>query len=131
MKCLNCQKAVKQTPGKRPKLYCSPKCKAEYFKKRQPVDPNKRGPGRPKKEEKVDAPTPPEGDDRPKETSSIQDEPQKWNEPSQQEINNSIREQIKSIKEEKIPGVRDTVLGRKSWAIEQKKRIQELEAKLK
>lgn len=45
--------------------------------------------------------------------------------------NVEIGEKIKAIKAEKLPKDRDTVLGRKSWALEQKKRIEELEKQLK
>jgi hypothetical protein len=43
----------------------------------------------------------------------------------------SIVHQIAAIKAEKIPKERDTIFGRKSWALEQKKRIEELEKQLK
>lgn len=43
-----------------------------------------------------------------------------------------ILEQIKAIRAEKIPELRNkSVLGQKSWASDQKKRIQELENQLK
>lgn len=46
--------------------------------------------------------------------------------------NAEILVQIKAIREEKIPELRNkSVLGQKSWASDQKKRIQELESKLK
>lgn len=41
-----------------------------------------------------------------------------------------IQRQIESIRAEKIPKERDTVFGRKSWQIDQQKRIQELQQKL-
>lgn len=41
-----------------------------------------------------------------------------------------IQRQIESIRAEKIPKERDTVFGRKSWQIDQQKRIQELQNKL-
>jgi hypothetical protein len=44
---------------------------------------------------------------------------------------NEVLEQIKAVKAEKIPSLRDTILGRKSWATEQQKRISDLESKLK
>jgi len=146
MKCLNCQKAVNQTPGKRPKLYCSPKCKAEYFKKKQPVDPSKRGPGRPKKSKEneewangvlaenqknhlnnfaISMPTGVVPGEKPKpefEYKGVADT--KLN-------NEAILKEIEAIKSEKIPTERNTSNGRKSWAYDQKKRIQELESKLK
>lgn len=43
-----------------------------------------------------------------------------------------IGKQIKAIRDEKIPELRNkSALGQKSWASDQKKRIQELESKLK
>lgn len=42
-----------------------------------------------------------------------------------------IQRQIESIRAEKIPKERDTVFGRKSWALEQKKRIEDLEKQIK
>lgn len=41
-----------------------------------------------------------------------------------------IQRQIESIRAEKIPKERDTVFGRKSWQLDQHKRIQELQNKL-
>jgi hypothetical protein len=45
--------------------------------------------------------------------------------------NADIQDKIWAIKSEKCPKERDTTLGKKSWELEQKKRIQELEGKLK
>ena len=45
--------------------------------------------------------------------------------------NDETIKRIESIKAEKIPKDRDTALGRKAWALEQQKRIQELENQLK
>lgn len=42
----------------------------------------------------------------------------------------AIREQIEAIRAEKIPKERDTPFGRKSWQIDQQKRIQDLQSKL-
>lgn len=33
MKCPNCQKAVKQTPGKREKVFCNSTCRSNYWAK--------------------------------------------------------------------------------------------------
>ena len=41
-----------------------------------------------------------------------------------------LEKQIALIRAEKIPKDRDTIFGRKSWALDQKKRILELESKL-
>lgn len=42
-----------------------------------------------------------------------------------------ILKQISAIRAERVPKERDTVFGRKSWALDQKKRIEELENMLK
>lgn len=50
MGCLNCKEPVVQSVGKRKKLYCSDKCRVEYYrKKKADASPNKRSPGRPRK----------------------------------------------------------------------------------
>lgn len=43
----------------------------------------------------------------------------------------AIREQIAAIRAEKIPPERNTPMGKKAWQIDQQKRIQELQNKLK
>lgn len=48
MECLNCKIEVKQTKGKRSKLYCSENCRVEFFRKKKTADGPKRGRGRPK-----------------------------------------------------------------------------------
>jgi hypothetical protein len=45
--------------------------------------------------------------------------------------NADIQKKIDEIKKEKIPKERDTVNGRKAWALDQKKRIEDLKNKLK
>ena len=47
------------------------------------------------------------------------------------EGNEAIKRRISEIKQEKIPKERDTINGRKAWALDQKKRIEELEKQLK
>lgn len=44
---------------------------------------------------------------------------------------NKILDQIAAIRAEKIPKERDTTYGRRAWQLDQQKRIQELQAKLK
>jgi hypothetical protein len=50
--------------------------------------------------------------------------------PMRQIHNGEVKKQIAAIKTEKIPKERDTPIGRKAWALEQKKRIEELEKQL-
>lgn len=49
MECLNCQTPVPQTPGKRPKLYCSETCRVAFFRQKKAGDGVKKGKGRPRK----------------------------------------------------------------------------------
>jgi|SRR5215469_13136153 len=49
IKCLECGKSVKQTPGKRKKEYCGPTCRTKFWKKQKDAGKEKRQPGRPKK----------------------------------------------------------------------------------
>lgn len=51
MKCSNCGKTVKQTKGKRAKIYCNPDCRQKHWVKNHKKKAT-RGPGRPKKEPK-------------------------------------------------------------------------------
>lgn len=124
MKCLNCINDVPQTPKKRAKLYCSPKCRVEYCRNKKP----KGKVGRPKKNaeygkkiaQTVFNSSPPEPRDLSK-VKGIADPIL---------VKETIEREITDIKAEKIPATRDTPMGRKSWALDQKKRIQELEKQL-
>lgn len=49
MECLNCKTPVAQTPGKRPKLYCSETCRVAFFRLKKAGEGIKKGKGRPKK----------------------------------------------------------------------------------
>lgn len=51
--------------------------------------------------------------------------------PMRQIHNGEIMAQIAAIRAEKIPKDRDTVMGRKSWELDQRKRIEELQNQLK
>lgn len=146
MKCLNCGKAVKQTQGKRAKTYCDEKCRQTHWqKKNKEAHPPARKPGRPKKEtvipeeevmaEKIIIAVPDAEKDKkstidkeaakvlPFNPSKLQ---QEYEEVAQSE-KEDIQKQIAAIKTEKIPKHRDTTFGRKSWAIDQQKRIQKLQ----
>lgn len=71
IKCLQCDKVVPQTSGKRKKEYCGPTCRTKYWKKKKDAGKEKKGRGRPKKEI-IEAPKKPY--DAPK-SNKIQDEP--------------------------------------------------------
>lgn len=49
IKCLECDKPVPQTPGKRKKEYCGSTCRTKYWKKKKDAGKEKGKPGRPKK----------------------------------------------------------------------------------
>jgi hypothetical protein len=126
---------VPQTPKKRAKLYCSEKCRIEFFRKKKP----KGKPGRPKKEN-VEIGVPkftindfekglvlggyilPSTEQEITEIEAIT---------ALEAHQNGLKEKIAAIKAEKIPKERDTPNGRKSWNFDQKKRIEELQSKLK
>jgi len=116
MECLNCKTEVPQTPKKRAKLYCSERCRIEYFRKKKP----KGKPGRPKK--KIES-KPVHVIAGPIKEVLIQ--------ASNESAKLAIQAAIAAIKAEKIPPERDkSVMGRKSWALDQQKRIKELENQL-
>lgn len=126
MKCLNCGKAVKQTTGKRAKTYCNEKCRQTHWqKKNKEAHPPARKPGRPKKEEKAPlVVTITEIDNVVTERRDLKVMSQ---EPVELVDKGELQNQIAAIKAEKIPKHRDTTFGRKSWAIDQQKRIQKLQ----
>ena len=124
IKCLECGKKVVQTPGKRKKEYCDSTCRTKYWKKSKDLALKqagkvKKGRGRPKKE--VQAP------------KTVIEGPIKevLQEASKETAKLGVEAMINAIKAEKIPAHRDTLYGRKSWAIDQQKRIKELENQLK
>lgn len=130
MKCLNCEKTVKQTEGKRPKSYCDSSCRQKHWqKKNKEAHPPARKPGRPKKEKK-----PPilltvtEIDNVIMERDGLTAVRQ---EPVELVDKEAIQTQISQIKAEKIPDHRNkSIMGRRSWEGDQKKRIKELEIKI-
>jgi|ERR1700743_490699 len=52
MECLNCKNPVEQTKGKRSRLYCSDKCRVNFYRINASEGIPKRGRGRPKKIDK-------------------------------------------------------------------------------
>lgn len=135
MECLNCKLEVGQTEGKRPKLYCSQKCRIEYFRKKKAAEKPKGKRGRPPKaidpveiQAKIAAVK-----------ESLKGLPilhgpmkEKLTEISKENAKLAVQAAISLVRAEKIPAERDkSTIGRKSWALDQKKRIQELENKLK
>lgn len=49
MECINCKIEISQTKGKRPKIYCSDRCKVDFFRSKKATGGPKRGRGRPRK----------------------------------------------------------------------------------
>lgn len=138
MECLNCKIDVPQTPKKRPKLYCSERCRVEFFRKKKP----KGQPGRPRKanvpetkfEKNLEKGIVKKGTIEDlvilgQAISKVSGNTIERIDPNLDERAPILKE-IAYIKEEKIPKERDTPNGRKSWAFDQKKRIQELEKQL-
>lgn len=142
MECLNCNIIISQTPGKRPKLYCSSKCRIEYCRKKKTEGKPKRGRGRPKKTQQL----PPNAVQIPSNEKGLPSfSGVKFEEifPKSKPIKEVLKEgsdtiakagieaAIAAIKAEKIPEHRNkSSLGRKSWESDQRKRIQELEKQL-
>jgi len=128
--CQNCGKQLTKTPGKRAKTFCSTTCRSGFWQKqKRRKNGQSKKPGRPKKEPVISidvAEIPTEVYNRPGMVVV---------KPSGKQVdaaieNDLIISKIASIKAEKIPPQRDTTMGRKSWALDQKKRIQELEKQL-
>lgn len=69
--------------------------------------------------------------EQPKTNFSINTAPDQRAAPVDVLRNMDIEEKIQAIKSEKCPKERDTTLGKKSWELEQRKRIQGLENQLK
>lgn len=108
--CVFCGTPTPQVEGRKPRKYCSDTCRQKDWqarnKSKAPI----------KTKEKTTAK---DGEDSKIEMAE-----------SQPIDKDTIEKQISSIKDEKIPKHRDTPLGRKSWAIEQKKRIEDLQNKM-
>lgn len=129
-KCLNCHSDLSQKKGKLAPVFCSNSCRSNYWQRSdrlekagKPIEevvkilnqnPSKKR-VKLKNLPKVVANTPAEVK---KEVSDNMD-------------NQEILAQIAAIRAEKIPELRNTTLGRKSWNIEQEKKIAELKSKLK
>lgn len=128
-KCPVCGKEFDPITGRRRKKFCSDNCRQKAWqanKKPAPAEDKKVYPM-------------PDAEIKAKAAEKNKQLEDKKSPPSDAEIKEAaiqnnhkfIKGQIAAIKEEKIPAVRNTPLGRKSWTMEQNKRIQELESKLK
>lgn len=137
MGCLECGKELIQTPGKRPKQFCNVTCRSNYWQKKNRAEKERGKPGRPKNTPIVTPP--PERDNalinaaRGRDSNGINmDEVAVANRAQKKSRGGAgdILQRIDAIRAEKIPADRNTSNGRKSWAFDQKKRIQELENQL-
>ena len=105
--CAFCGEPAEQTDGRRPRKFCTDTCRQKYWQAKNKLKAAA-------KTEKTTAVVK-------KMSPSVK---LAKNEPT------DIEKQIAAIKAEKIPKDRDTIFGRKSWALDQRKRIAELESKL-
>jgi hypothetical protein len=124
-KCLGCDNMVPQTEKKRAKLYCSDMCRQKVWQEKRRLELAEL---RSKKEPDhvhVELPSGAVAKVAPDALNTMTELAKNI------KVESTIEEQIKAIKAEKVPSQRDTPMGRKSWAIDQRKRIQELENKIK
>lgn len=133
-KCLQCSKQLKHVPGRKQKSFCDVNCRNKYFyaqRKKQitdakaflvPLPPDYFEVNKAATLAKEVAP-----DELDRLSNLIKESPDAASVLEHARIGDRIR----AIKSEKIPESRDTVLGRKAWAIEQQKRITELEKQIK
>lgn len=131
MDCKTCGKPVVPKKGaKRPKLYCNETCRSNHWHR-----------------ERAQAKTKAEEESRNnqftnaargRDKNGVNNDETKVQKKGAENISvqhalkiDGIRRQIEAIKSEKIPKDRDTILGRKGWAMDQQKRIKDLEDQLK
>lgn len=118
IKCKECGKGIEQKHAGRPKQFCSISCRSNFWQKEKRKEAELYRAGKKLVQtgfstigetaiSKVLGPTDP------------------------QVSREMIVAEIAAVKAEKIPVSRDTILGRKSWATEQQKRISDLQDKLK
>lgn len=148
--CLHCSKPLVHVPGRKEKSFCDVNCRNKYFyaqRKKQietaksmladlPSDyimPKKIGVLT--KDGEVKPLTLPKPNKKPKiQPPAVSDEvvspagPEACDRPEIDE--EAIRAQIKAINAEKCPEHRNTSIGKKSWEMEQKKRIEALKQQL-
>lgn len=119
----SCGKEFEQNGSKRPKLFCSGKCKQKNYRDKVILELNTL---RSSVKEYAHIFTPEVVTGTDPSCNKIQ----KKYPALVKEKSASILEQIAAIEAEKIPEHRDTRLGRRSWQQEQENRIQELRGRL-
>ena len=118
MNCKNCDKELVQLPKKKVKEFCNSTCRSNFWQKQK----------RKKKKPSKEALSKPEYKTSSAELAKgIQSVTVVVATADQVDIENKIA----AIRAEKIPPERNTVFGKKSWAIDQSKRIEELKNQLK
>lgn len=163
-KCLNCDKELIHTEGRRKKKFCGNACRIKYWQNKTKAEPKTRKVPLSEYEEMKEKASlydnyaimmplkahtnAPKIEYSGKGIISTLDEPPAGHKrvshienkdgftihhPSQvvKMSNEEIENDIAKIKSETIPKERDTSMGRRSWALDQQKRIKELQQQLK
>lgn len=111
----SCGKKLTHVEGRKQKSFCDVNCRNKYFySKRKKLIETALSVGCETNAQNITPPTKelkPAVEEKPNDVTDIQ-------------------KQIASIRAEKVPKERDTIIGRKSWSIEQEKRIKELKEKI-
>lgn len=133
--CLRCKKEIEANTGRRPRKYCSDNCRQRDYqekKKENQINITLRELKQEKKPSKeAIAAASISAHSLGYILSKIKDPLTETREIPEESSNSIIKEAIAAIKAEKIPEYRSkTTMGRKSWELDQKKRIQELENQL-
>lgn len=142
--CLHCAKELKHVPGRKEKSFCDVNCRNKHFyaKRKELI---KKGLSAEKEILKASPMTPEQSvalhnAENKDQFTQIHEIP--LNKVKELYVdqtasyealakNEDIQKQIEAIKSEKCPKERDTPMGRKSWQLDQAKRIKELENQLK
>lgn len=137
-KCIQCSKELHHVPGRKEKSFCDVNCRNKYFyaKRKKEIEDAKVAfinlPSDYEEVKKIGILTK-DGEIKPLKVKKQGSPKNACDVPEQiiqQPEKEAILAQISAIKAEKCPDHRNTSLGRKSWQIEQDKRIQELQNKL-
>lgn len=137
--CLQCSKPLVHVHGRKEKSFCDVNCRNKYFyakRKKEIEDAKVLLVSIPTDYAEVKPLTFAKPHKKPRESAYVDPGAEvqltsecSYDSPKIDE--EAIREQIKAIKSEKCPAHRNTSIGKKSWQMEQDKRIQELENQLK
>lgn len=122
-KCLTCGKEIQQTAGKRERKYCGDSCRQIGFLKRN------------KKHQPMKCLPFEEWNKMVSDNQALLAQQKKYNTQEPRENNLAslvydLERQLKEVKEEKIPDHRNTSLGKRSWEIEQAKKVSDLQGAL-